>query len=66
MFPALPLEKVESIQKELDLNIPKNIIFYLWMLEMENIGKILIHKLHCKSVLHYIYKMTDHSKKNWP
>ena len=23
MFPALPLEKVESIQKELDLNIPK-------------------------------------------
>ena len=30
MFPALPLEKVESIQKELDLNIPKKKFYEMY------------------------------------
>ena len=30
IFPALPLEKVESIQKELNLNIPKKIFYEMY------------------------------------
>ena len=48
--------------------LQKNIIFYLWMLEMANTEKNLIHKLHYKSISHYNYEngntSNNHSKKD--